>query len=144
MLLFFLFKDFIYLSFERGEGREDEREKNACERETSIRLPLARPQQGTWPTTQACALTRDRTSDLSSCGWLPNPLSHTSQSSHYYFSTDSIHHLQVLYLIRVGHHKSVFYSKCTGIFLSSALHSKQNYICIWNLSLFKWIPQVNI
>ena len=37
-----------------------------CERYTS-RLPLTHPQQGTWPTTQACTLTGNRTSDLSVC-----------------------------------------------------------------------------
>ena len=44
-------KDFIYLFLERGEGKEKERERN------TDWLPLARPQLGTWPTTQACALT---------------------------------------------------------------------------------------
>ena len=54
---FSLFKDFIYLLFERGEGREKEREINSiCERHIDL-LPLARPQMGTWPPSQACALT---------------------------------------------------------------------------------------
>ena len=39
------------------------------------RLPLAQPQLGTWPATQACALTGNRTGDL----LVINPLSHTSQ-----------------------------------------------------------------
>ena len=42
-------KDFIY--FQRGEGREKERERNI-----PVWLPLARPLLGTWPTTQVCAL----------------------------------------------------------------------------------------
>ena len=50
-LSFFFYKIFMYLFSERGEGREKERERN-------IHLfPLARPLLGTWPTTQACALT---------------------------------------------------------------------------------------
>ena len=42
-------------------------------------LPLARPQLGTCPATQACALTGNQTSDLSVRGPALNPLSHTSQ-----------------------------------------------------------------
>ena len=34
-----------------------------------------RPQLGTRPTPQACALTENRTCDLSVCGTMPNPLS---------------------------------------------------------------------
>ena len=78
------FKDFIYLFLERGEGREKERERNIM-KETSICkrninwFLLASPQLGTWPTTQACALTGIRTGDLSVCRLALNPLSRTSQ-----------------------------------------------------------------
>ena len=47
---------FIYVFVERGEGREKERERNI-----NVWLPLTRPLLGTWPTTQACALTGNRT-----------------------------------------------------------------------------------
>ena len=50
----FFFKGFIYLFLERGEGWEKERERNI-----NVWLPLARPLLGTWPTTQACALTEE-------------------------------------------------------------------------------------
>ena len=46
-LFFFFFKDFIYLFLEKGEGREKEMERNINP------LTLTRPQQGTWPATQA-------------------------------------------------------------------------------------------
>ena len=46
----FLKKDFIYLFLERG--KEEEREGN-----TNAWLPLMHPLLGTWPATQACALT---------------------------------------------------------------------------------------
>ena len=46
-----------YLFF-REKGREGERERTI-----SVWLPLTRPLLGTWPTTQACALTGNRTSD---------------------------------------------------------------------------------
>ena len=44
-------------------------------------LPLTHPQLGTWPTTQACALTGNRTSGLLVLGMMPNPLNHTGQGS---------------------------------------------------------------
>ena len=49
-----MFKDFIYLFLERGEGKERERNIN-------VWLPLMWPPLGTWPTTQLCALTGNRT-----------------------------------------------------------------------------------
>ena len=55
-------KDFIYLFLEKGKRREKERERNI-----DVWLPLARPQLGTWPATQACALTGNQTSDLLAC-----------------------------------------------------------------------------
>ena len=55
-LLFF--KDFIYLCLERGEGKEKESERNI-----NVWLPLVRPPLETQPTTQACALTGNQTSD---------------------------------------------------------------------------------
>ena len=42
-------------------------------------LPLVRPQLGTWPATQAWALTRNRTDDLLVHRLALNPLSHTIQ-----------------------------------------------------------------
>ena len=56
--VFTFFKDFVYLFLERGEGREKEREKNI-----NVWLPLTHPLLGTWPATQACALTVNRTGD---------------------------------------------------------------------------------
>ena len=53
---------FIYL--ERGEGREKDRETLMYERYIN-QLPLAHPQLGAWPATQACALTGYRTGHLS-------------------------------------------------------------------------------
>ena len=42
-------------------------------------LPLKRPQLGTCPATQACALTRNQTSNFLVCRPVLSPLSHTSQ-----------------------------------------------------------------
>ena len=70
----YVFKDFIYLFLERREGREKERERNI-----NVWLPLMHPPRGTWPATQACALTGSRTGDPLVHRLVLNPLSHTSQ-----------------------------------------------------------------
>ena len=56
------FKRF-YLFIERGEGKEKERERNI-----NVWLSLTCPLLGTWPTTQACVLTENRTGDPLVCG----------------------------------------------------------------------------
>ena len=74
----FFKKDFIYLLLMRGEGREKERERNNNVQEID-QLPLAHLQLGTWLTTQACALTENRTSNPLAHRLTFNPLSHSSQ-----------------------------------------------------------------
>ena len=49
-----------------------------CERYIHL-LPLSRPQLGTWLTAQACALTGNRTGNLSVHRPVLHTLSHTSQ-----------------------------------------------------------------
>ena len=65
----FFSQDVTYLFLQGDEGREKERERN------SNRLPLILPQLGTWPATQACALTGNQTGELSVCSPTFNPLS---------------------------------------------------------------------
>ena len=60
----------------RERGRQGERER---ERNINVWLPLARPLLGTWPATEACALTRNPTGDPLVHRPALNPLSHTSQ-----------------------------------------------------------------
>ena len=80
LILYFLrFHLFTFFLRERGEERKKE-ERNIDVWETHYdQLPLAWPQPGTWPKTQACALTGNQTSNH----WVHrpalNPLSHTSQ-----------------------------------------------------------------
>ena len=68
------FKRFYLFIFREGGGREKARERNI-----NVWLPLAHPHLGTWPTTQTCALTGNRTSDPLVCRPALNPLSHNSQ-----------------------------------------------------------------
>ena len=84
-IIFLVFKNnffkvlFIYF-LERGKGgRERGRETSMCCC-LSRGLPL-----GTWPTTQACALTGNRTSNPLVHRAALNPLSHTSQGSFFFF-----------------------------------------------------------
>ena len=67
-------KYFLYLFLERWEGKEKKRERNI-----NVWLPLTHPQLGTWPSTLACALTGNQTSDAVVCRPALNLLSHTSQ-----------------------------------------------------------------
>ena len=94
---FFLKK---YLSLERGEGREKEKERNI-----NVWLPLACPKLGTWSAVQARALTGKRNSHTLVHGPVLSPLSHTSQD-------DS---LAVSYKIR--HVVTTWSSNCTFWYL---------------------------
>ena len=71
-----LFLNFIYLFLELGREGEREGEKHC------VWLPLVCPLLGTWPATQAHALTGNRTSDPLVHRPMLNPLSHTSQDCH--------------------------------------------------------------
>ena len=68
------FKGFIYLFLERVDGKKKERERNIY-----VWLLLTCPPLGTWPTTQACALTGNWTSNPLVHRPALNPLSHTRQ-----------------------------------------------------------------
>ena len=70
---------FIYLFLGRGEGREKDRQRNI-----NVWLCLVHPLLGTWPTTQACALTENWTSDPLVCGLALNPKSHTGQGEKFF------------------------------------------------------------
>ena len=75
----------MYLFLDSGEGKEKERERNI-----NVWLPLAHPLLGTWPATQACALTRNRSDDPLVLRPTLNPLSHTSQGKHIILKTHRI------------------------------------------------------
>ena len=77
-------KDFIYLFLERGREKKKERERNI-----NVWLPLTCLPPETWLATQACALTRNRTSNPLLCSLVLNPLSHTSQV--YFINATSVY-----------------------------------------------------
>ena len=54
-------------------------EREEKERNINVWLPLVCLQLGTWPETQACALTGNLSGDSLLCSPALNPLSHTSQ-----------------------------------------------------------------
>lgn len=56
------------LILEREEGRERQREKYRCDRETSIGCLPYVPQPQVEPTAYVCALTGDQTYNLLVCG----------------------------------------------------------------------------
>ena len=68
--ILFFFKD-LFIFRERGRERE---------RNINVWLSLARPLLGTWPTTQAHALTGNQTSDSLVCRPMLNALGYTSKS----------------------------------------------------------------
>ena len=76
-MFFKRFHLFIFRERVREGGREGE--KRRCERETSVLCFLHMPRLWTHPTTQACALSRNQTGNLSLCRTMPNQLSHTTQ-----------------------------------------------------------------
>ena len=71
-----IFKNFLILR--ERKGKEKERETSMCSRNID-QLPLAHPQLGTQPTTQARTLNGNRTGDPSVRRLTLSPLSHTSQ-----------------------------------------------------------------
>ena len=77
------FLNILFIIFREGrEGRregERGRESSMCERYIN-QLSLTHPQLGMGPATQACALTGNRTADLSVHRLALSPLSHTYQS----------------------------------------------------------------
>ena len=77
----------IYFFLERGEGGK-KRERNI-----DMWLPLVCPPLGTWPTTQACALTGNWTSDPMVRRPTLNPLSHTSQGHPHILKLNSTYFL---------------------------------------------------
>ena len=62
LVYMYFFRFYVFIFRERGEEGEGE-----GERDVSVWLPLTWPPLGTWPATQACALTGNQTGDLSFC-----------------------------------------------------------------------------
>ena len=83
--IFIFLRFYLFILERRKERRQGE--KHPCARDTSMGeryihgLPLACLLLGTWPTTQTCALTGNRTSNPSVHRLALNPLSHTSQGA---------------------------------------------------------------
>ena len=85
MQIFFFLRFYLFTFRERGREGERKGEKHQYMRDTSITLPLTCPQLGTCLTTQACALTGNRTGDLSVHRPVLSPLSRPSQGQMPFF-----------------------------------------------------------
>ena len=72
----FLKRFYLFILRDR-EGKEKDRERNI-----NVWLPLMCPLLGTWPTTQACAMTGNQTGDPLVHRPAVNPLSYASQGEH--------------------------------------------------------------
>ena len=116
------FLDFLSLFLDRGEGKENERERNI-----SVWFPLLRPLLGNWPAIQACALTGNQTWDLSVRRPALHPLSHTSQSKSWHFEW-WIHpnDIKILFcfsfiLLPLSHRcHFIYYFRCYSVYLNIA------------------------
>ena len=106
---------FLLLILEKGKGG---RQSSMWER--NIGCLLHTPWPGTESATQACALTRHRTSNLSVCGMTPNQFSHTGQVLNFVFFSQFIY-IKMLYLFYtnfyISWHKANIYK--TSIELTS-------------------------
>ena len=137
-MLFFrtllLFKKYIFLIYFQREWKERDRNIDL--------LPLTCPQLGSQPTTQACALTGNQTSDPSVHRLALNPRSHTSQGEnpaskaslatkeHNLNYPQSVPHLAFSHCIQSSF-PSLLYSKCIKETAKLSLSS------IWDLALLE-------
>ena len=106
---FLLKKYFIYLFLEKGMGgRKRRRETSMCERSIDWLLLSCAP-NGDWLSIQACALTRNWTSDLLFCRTIPDQLSCAGQglSVSYFFFQSTL--FFTLVHIAVSHLYSYFW-----------------------------------
>ena len=83
MYIFTFFKHFIYLFSENATEKERERNIN-------VWLPFVSPQVGTWPETQACALTGNQTNNPMVHRTVLNPLTHSRQGAFKFFSVKTL------------------------------------------------------
>ena len=83
-ILFFkvLYFKILFIFIFREKGKEGEREEGKHKCVVASQYPLL----GTWPATQACALTGNQTGDPLVPKPVLNPLSRTSQGCMYYFN----------------------------------------------------------
>ena len=130
----FVFKDFNYLFLERGEGREKERERNSVS-VTSYMLWLE-----TKPATQACALTRNQTRDLSLCRTMLNQLNHTGKGCYLALYTKSLPTPE-LERWREQFNRKV---TCPQISISRALRNPIKLIDLKSVTAFRWALSIEI
>ena len=115
---FFFFKYFIYLFLYRGEGRDKERERNI-----NVWLPLMWPPLGTWPATQACALTGN---------WTSGSLVHSPHSIHWATPARArcflMYYINVIYDYFFTYTACLYYTFLCDFLFSLKVHFKDIFI----------------
>ena len=128
---------------------EKEREKNI-----NVWLSLAHPLLGTWPTTQASALTGNQTSDPLVGRLALNPLSHTSQDTRFFLIGNNFpskflsYNSSVFWNFMICLNENLFSSivLSTQWTLSNWVHIFQFWeisLNNWMVSLFVWFVFLN-
>ena len=117
---------FIYLFLETG--REGERDRNI-----NVWLPLMRPLLGTWPTTQACALTGSGTGNRQPFGLQvgTQTLSYTSQGTSLHFYVEF--HLSPKFSAELGKGITWIKVKTLDTIFSNSIFRLKAFYCIWLL-----------
>ena len=100
----FLISFFKILFLERGEGKEKQRKRNS-----NVWLPLVHPHTGTWPASQACALTGNPTGNPLVHRQTLNPVSHLSQGLNVFY-------LKLSLSWSFGYRESAFVGGCSVLF----------------------------
>ena len=103
-----IFLEFIYLFFEKGEGRE--RNINVWEKHQSF--GFTHHQWGTWPAIQACALTWNWTGDLLVRRPWFSPLSHTRQGDNSIFFPSKLPWLLIEHWMTEWIYSVLYFSHC--------------------------------
>ena len=117
-MFLFLKKYFIYLFLYRGEGRDKERERNI-----NVWLPLMWPPLGTWPATQACALTGN---------WTSGSLVHSPHSIHWATPARArcflMYYINVIYDYFFTYTACLYYTFLCDFLFSLKVHFKDIFI----------------